>query len=572
MIAGAGLSPSTSGEPRELYASVAEAAALRDALPGLPTWDLTEPQVLDLGLLLDGAFAPLYGYVDRAAHASVCEGLRLPDGRVAPMPISLDVDEATARRLDRGVRLALRHPEGMTLAVVEVGDIFEVDVAAEARAIFGTDEPTHAGAYRHLRESSRWRVAGPVVGLERAPRPARWRKSPREVRLEIEALGLARVVAFQTRNPLHRAHVDLTRRAMDAVDAGLLLHPVVGRTAPGDVDPATRIRCCEAVRSRYPAGRTILAALPLAMRMAGPREAVWHAAIRRTYGATHFVVGRDHAAPGPRPDGKPFYGPYDAQRLLATFERDLGITMLPFEERVCLPDERTWVARSEVPAGVEPLSCSGTELRRRLRAGEPIPAWFTYPEVAEVLAQVFPPRGRQGFAIYLTGLSGAGKSTVARVLAERLEDLGPRRVTVLDGDEVRKVLSSGLGFSKEDRETNLRRIAYVAAEVVRHGGVAICAAIAPFRAARREARERIEALGGFVEVHVATGIDVCEARDTKGLYAKARAGILKGFTGVDDPYEAPERPEVVIGASGERPGAAADAVLAHLVREGYLGG
>ena len=574
MRVGSGSAPPTSPATAELYAPAEEAAALRAALPGLPTWDLTEPQALDLGLLLDGSFAPLDGYVDRVAHASVCGGLRLPDGRVAPMPISLDVDEPTARRTEVGGRLALRHPEGMTLAIVEVRDLFEIDVAAEARAIFGTDDAAHPGVFRHLRETSRWRVGGPVVGLEPAPRHvlARWCKTPRQVRLEIAAHGLARVVAFQTRNPLHRAHVDLTARAMDAADAGLLLHPVVGRTAPGDVDAAIRMRCYEAVRARYPAGRTILAALPLAMRMAGPREAVWHATIRRAYGATHFVVGRDHAAPGPRPDGRPFYGPYDAQRLLASFGPDLGITVLPFEERVCLPDERTWVARSEVPVGVTPLSCSGTELRRMLRAGEPIPAWFTYPEVASVLTEAFPPRPRQGFAIYLTGLSGAGKSTIARVLAERLDERGPRRVTVLDGDYVRKVLSSGLGFSKEDRETNLRRIAWVAAEVVRHGGVAICAAIAPYRAARREARERIEAVGGFVEVHVATALDVCEGRDTKGLYAKARAGLLRGFTGVDDPYEAPERAEVVVGTAGERPGAAADAVLAHLTREGYFVG
>lgn len=565
---------SISAAPPEAWAPPEEAAALREALPGFPTWDLTEPQVLDLDLLLDGSFAPLDGYLDRASHESVCAGLRLPDGRIAPMPISLDVDEATARRAQASGRLALRHPEGMTLAVVEVREIFEVDVPAEARAIFGTDEPAHPGAFRHLRETSRWRVAGPVTGLEAAPRHAlaRWRKTPVEVRREIAALGLERVVAFQTRNPLHRAHVDLTQRAMSAVNAGLLLHPVVGRTAPGDVDAFTRMRCCEVVLPRYPSGRAILAALPLAMRMAGPREAVWHAVIRRAYGATHFIVGRDHAAPAPRPDGRPFYGPYDAQRLLASLETDLGIAVLPFEERVCLPDTSTWVARSEVPSGVEPLSVSGTQLRRILRAGEPIPTWFTFPEVAATLAQAFPPRRRQGFAVYLTGLSGAGKSTVARVLAERLEERGPRRVTMLDGDYVRKVLSSGLGFSKEDRETNLRRIAWVAAEVVRHGGVAICAAIAPYRAARREARELIETVGGFVEIHVATPIDVCERRDTKGLYAKARAGLLKGFTGVDDPYEAPERAEVVVGTAGERPGAAAAAVLAHLESEGYLAG
>lgn len=564
--------PPANSAPEEHFVTGDAARALRELLPTLPVHDLTDVQVFDLDLLLDGSFAPVDRYLDKTAHATVCEAMALPDGRIAPMPIPLDVSESTARAAERAGRLALRHPEGMTLAVVEVSGIYQVDVAAEARAIFGTDEPAHAGVARHLMETSRWRVAGTVAGLEAAPWHvfSRWRRHPRDVRAAIAAAGLERVVAFQTRNPLHRAHVDLTLRAMESADAGLLLHPVVGRTAPGDVDAGTRMRCAEAVLPRYPAGRVILAALPLAMRMAGPREAVWHATIRRNYGATHFIVGREHSSPGARPDGRPFYGPYDAQRLVASFGRDLGITMLPFEERVCLPDSRTWVARSEVPPGVEALAVSGTELRRRLRAGEALPDWFTYPEVAAVLSGAFPPRVRQGFAVYFTGLSGAGKSTVARIVAQRIEAIGTRRVTVLDGDYVRQVLSSGLGFSREDRETNLRRIAFVATEVVRHGGAVVCAAIAPFRAARREAREQIEALGGFVEVHVATPIEVCEARDRKGLYAKARAGLVKGFTGIDDPYETPERAEVVVGRLGERPSEAADAVIAHLVREGYL--
>lgn len=320
---------------------------------------------------------------------------------------------------------------------------------------------------------------------------------------------------------------------------------------------------------RFPAGRVLLAALPLAMRMAGPREALWHALIRQNYGATHFVVGRDHAAPGPRPDGRPFDRPYGAQRLLASLGAEPGVTILPMEERVCLPDGRTWLARSEVPEGVTPLVCSGADLRRRLPQDAPLPGWFTLPEVEAVLREACPPCRRQGFALYLTGPSGAGTSTLARVPCERPEAVGPRRVTVLDGDHVRRLLSAGLAFTKEDRETHLRRIAFVAAEVVRHGGIALCAAIAPYRAARREARELVEALGGFVEVHVATPIATCEARDRKGLYAEARAGRLAGFTGIDDPYEAPERAEVTVGAAGERPDAAAEAVIAHLVREGF---
>jgi len=558
--------------PRELYLEGSHARALRDDLPRLRAWDLAEVQALDLGLLLDGSFSPLDGYLGHAALESVAQSMRLPDGRPWPMPLSLDVDAATARALRPGDRLALRHAEGMVLAVVHVEDVFEIDVPGEARAVFGTDEVSHPGVFRHLRETSPWRVAGRVEGLEAPPARAPYGAgtSPREVRRRLAALGRARVVAFQTRNPLHRAHLDLTMRALESVDGTLLLHPVVGRTAPGDVPAAVRWRCYEAVLPRFPAGRVLLAPLPLAMRLGGPREALWHALIRRSYGATHFIVGRDHASPGPRPDGRPFYGPLDAQRLLATFGAELGVTILPFEERVCLPDGRTWLSRTEVPAGVTPLACSGTEVRRHLREGTPLPGFFTVPEVEAVLREAYPPRHRQGFALYLTGLSGAGKSTLAQVLAERLEAIGPRRVTVLDGDHVRKLLSAGLGFSKEDRETHLRRLAFVAAEVVRHGGIALCAAIAPYRAARREARELVEALGGFVEVHVATPITTCEARDRKGLYAKARAGLLAGFTGVDDPYEPPEHAEVTVGVADERPGDAAEAVLAHLVREGFL--
>ena len=563
-----------SAAPADRFVHGDAAASLRESLPRLPVHDLTDAQVLDLDLLLDGSFAPLDGYRGREAHRAVAESMRLPDGRPWPMPISLDVPDEVARAVAPGGRLALRHPEGMVLAVVEVAEVFEVDPREEARAVFGTDEEAHPGVFRHLREVGRTRVAGRVLGLEAAPTHALrgHRRTPREVRAELARRGLERVVAFQTRNPLHRAHVDLTVRAMEEADAGLLLHPVVGRTAPGDVDAATRVRCYEAVLSRYPAGRVVFATLPLAMRMAGPREALWHALVRRNYGATHFIVGRGHADPGARPDGRPFYGPYDAQRLLDRFQPEIGIRVLPFEERVCLPDGATWVARSEVPAGVTPLSVSGTDLRRLLRSGAEVPSWFTYPEVLAALRESYPPRSRQGVCVYFTGLSGAGKSTVARIVAERLEELGPRRVTLLDGDHVRKLLSAGLGFSKEDRETNLRRIAFVAAEVVRHGGVAVCAAIAPYRASRREARERIEALGGFVEVHVATPLEVCEARDRKGLYAKARAGLVKGFTGVDDPYEAPERAEVVVGRDGERPDAAAAAVVAHLVAQGFVRG
>jgi sulfate adenylyltransferase len=475
--------------------------------------------------------------------------------------------------------VALRAASNNLLAILHVEDAFPWDRAATARATLGTTDSRHP----LVAEMERWgdlNLTGrlELVELPRHPDFRELRLAPAEVREHLAEMGARlaaagavpagrlNVVAFQTRNPLHRVHEELTRRAIAGVNGVLLLHPVVGLTKPGDVDHFTRVRTYRALIGHYETDRAMLALLPLAMRMAGPREALWHALIRRNFGASHFIVGRDHAGPGKDSQGRPFYGPYDAQQLVAEHAAELGVTMLPFEELVYLPDEDRYEEASRVPAGVATANISGTQVRDEfLGQGKLLPQWFTRPEVARILAEAHPPRHKQGLCLWFTGLSGAGKSTIAELLTVLLQERG-RQVTVLDGDVVRTHLSKGLGFSKEDRDTNIRRIGFVAAEVVRHGGVAVCAAVSPYRAVRSDVRN-LMGEGQFVEVFVDTPLEVCEQRDVKGFYAKARRGELKGFTGIDDPYEAPEHPELRLETVAVSPEENARRVLAWVFEE-----
>ena len=560
------------GELKNRYLDAAGLDEARRRARDAKSWDLTPRQRCDLELLLNGAFSPLEGFMDAAEYEGVLREMRLPSGVLWPIPITLDVSEAFAADLEPGETIALRDAEGLLAANLEVGAIWHPEKTEEARAVYGTTDDTHPGVSHLLHRTHPVCVSGRVSGVEpilhydhRA-----LRDTPAELRERFRKLGWRRVVAFQTRNPLHRAHVELTMRAARACEANLLLHPVVGQTRPGDVDHFTRVRCYERVLAHFPAQTTALSLLNLAMRMAGPREALWHAILRKNHGCTHFIVGRDHAAPGPDRNGRPFYGPYDAQTLMAEHEHELDISMVPFQEVVYVENRAQYVPVNEVSAQDRVLSLSGTELRRRLALGLEVPDWFTFPEVAAELRRTYPPRHRQGFTVLFTGLSGAGKSTLANVLVAMLRESGGRRVTLLDGDIVRKHLSSELGFSAEHREINLRRIGFVAAEITRNGGIAICAPIAPYAATRRELRETIEAVGGFVEVHVSTSLETCEARDRKGLYAKARAGLIKGFTGIDDPYEAPENPDLAIDTADLRPDLAGHRVFVKLESLGFI--
>lgn len=539
------------------------------------SWDLTARQLCDLELLLDGGFSPLRGFMCRADYESVCHKMRLADGKLWPIPITLDVPEEFARSTKTGDAIALRDPEGVMLAALHVEDIWQPDLRAEAESVFGSASLNHPGVAHLLQQTKPWYIGGRLEGLER-PHHYDFRSlrlTPSELRAEFNRLGWRKIVAFQTRNPMHRAHQELTLRAAKQAGANLLINPSVGMTKPGDVEYYVRVRCYQELLPKYPKDTVRLALLPLAMRMGGPREALWHAIIRKNHGCSHFIVGRDHAGPGKDgPNGKPFYGPYDAQELLRKHETEIGVSMVPFQMMVYLEDEDRYIPENEVKPGARVLNISGTELRRRLAAGSEIPAWFTFPEVVRELQRSYPPRHRQGFTIFFTGLSGSGKSTIARILMTKFLEIGGRPVTLLDGDLVRKHLSSELGFSREHRDINIRRIGYVASEITKNGGIAICAPIAPYDAIRKEVRAMIESLGGFILVHLSTTLETCEGRDRKGLYAKARAGIVKQFTGISDPYELPADAEVILDTKEMNPEESAQEVFLHLEREGFISG
>jgi sulfate adenylyltransferase len=560
------------GMLRNLIVDAARARELQAASKDWKSWDLTPRQLCDLELLMNGGFSPLQGFMIRADYEAVRDNMRLADGTLWPMPITLDVPENVASTLTVGGMLALRDPEGVMLGALHVEDVWQPDRSAEAQAVYGTTDILHPGVAAVVNGSNPWYVGGRIEGLQL---PVHYdyqplRLTPAELRAEFARLGWTRVVAFQTRNPLHRAHQELTLRAAREMDAKPLIHPVVGMTKPGDVDHYTRVRCYQALMTTYPEGSAKLSLLPLAMRMGGPREAVWHAIIRKNFGCTHFVVGRDHAGPGKDSKGKPFYGPYDAQELLRKHQDEIDIKMVPFRNMVYVKNLDQYFPDDDVPAGSEVLELSGTEVRNRLMSGAEIPSWFSFPGVVEQLRTTHPPRHRQGFTVFFTGLSGSGKSTIANALLVKLLERGGRAVTLLDGDLVRKNLSSELGFSKEHRDINIRRIGYVASEITKNGGAAICAPIAPYASIRAEVRKLIEPHGGFILVHVATSLEECERRDRKGLYAKARAGILQQFTGISDPYEQPTDASIVIETEQCTADEAADRILEHLQQAGYV--
>jgi len=560
------------GELKELYLAEHKADEEKLRASDYPSWDLSPRQLCDLDLLLNGAFSPLEGFLGQVDYEKVCDEMRLESGVLWPMPITLDVSEEFAESVSEGVTIALRDVEGVLIAAMEVSDIWQPDKESEAKQVFGTTDDSHPAVDYLMHKAGPVYLGGKVHGIE----PATFhdfkllRDSPSELRGRFRKLGWRKVVAFQTRNPLHREHQELTFRAAREAEANLLIQPVVGMTKSGDIDHFTRVRCYEHVLEQYPDQTTTLSLLNLAMRMGGPREALWHAIIRKNYGCTHFIVGRDHAGPGNDRNGEPFYGPYDAQDLYQQHEQELDITMVPFKTMVYVENKAEYLLADELEPGDKVLNLSGTEFRRRLSEGLEIPEWFSFPKVVEELRRAHPPKHEQGFTVFFTGLSGSGKSTVANALMIKLLEDGSRPVTLLDGDIVRKNLSSELTFTKEHRDLNIQRIGFVASEITKNRGIAICAPIAPYTNHRRQVREMISPLGGFLEVHVSTSIEVCESRDRKGLYAKARAGIIKGFTGVDDPYEAPEKAEIVIDTKDLSPDLAAHRILITLEKLGYI--
>jgi sulfate adenylyltransferase len=563
------LIPPYGGRLVDLMVSQEELAEAREYASTLPSLQISPRAVCDLEMLASGAFSPVDRFMGEADFRRVLAEMRLADGTLFPMPITLPVAADAGLRV--GTDIALRDSMNDLLAIMTIDELYPWDPADLAERVLGSQDAKHP----LINEMTRWgrlNASGPIRMLQ-MPRHYDFkelRRTPTEVREVLAQTGRQNVVAFQTRNPLHRAHEELTKRATASVDGVLLLHPVVGMTKPGDVDHFTRVRTYKALaENHYDPDRIVLSLLPLAMRMAGPREALWHAIIRRNHGANHFVVGRDHAGPGKDSTGKPFYGPYDSQQLVKQYQDEIGVRMVPFSEMLYLPDEDRYEEADKIPAGTQTASISGTQVREEFLAkGRLLPAWFTRPETAEILAEAYPPRHREGLCIWLTGLSGSGKSTTAAVLSVLLLEAG-RQLTELDGDVVRTHLSKGLGFSREDRDTNILRIGFVASEIVRHGGTVMCAAVSPYRGTRDAVRAMMDE-DQFIEVFVDTPLSVCEQRDVKGMYAKARRGEIKEFTGISDPYETPLNPEITLDTVDHTPEENARRIMAELAERGFV--
>ncbi len=538
----------------------------------LPALTLTRRQLCDLELILNGGFAPLAGFMSKADYESVLDNMRLADGSVWPMPVMLDVDRAFVEDMQADQQVALRDPEGLLLAILKFKECWAVPHHREAQAIFGTTDETHPGVAYLFQQTKEMYVSGTLLAVSMPHHYdfTHLRYTPAELKGIFQQRGWKKIVGFQTRNPMHRAHQELTRRACEQTGANLLLHPVVGMTKPGDIEYYTRVRCYEHVLETYPENTAFLSLLPLAMRMGGPREAVWHALIRKNYGCTHFIVGRDHAGPGKNKKGENFYGPYAAQELALQVQNEIGIEIVPFQEMSYSHKSQCYFAQDEFPKDEVPAAISGTEFRERLYTGQDIPEWFSYPAIIDELRKAHPPKHQQGFTVFLTGLPSSGKSTLANALSLKLRELTDRPITLLDGDVIRTHLSRGLGFSQEDREENITRVGFVAKEITRHGGIVICALVAPFARARNIVREMISETGGYIEAYVATPLDVCEIRDRKGMYKKAREGVIRQFTGVSDVYEAPESPEIMIDTVHAGPGEIIDAMIKQIRMLGYV--
>jgi len=555
--------------------SAAEFQSLKFSSVSLPDLFLTRRQLCDIECLLNGAFSPLTGFMNQADYLSVVNSMRLENGILFPLPIVLDVNEKTAERIKSSNtrELALKDEEGNIIAILTVGDIYKPDLKLEADFVFGGD-PEHPAINYLTRQSGEYYIGGELTGLQF---PAHYdhkdlRLTPEQTRQYFIDNNWRHVTAFQTRNPLHRAHYELTIKACKENDSALLLHPVVGMTKPGDIDHHTRVKCYRAIMGYYQEAKVpaLLAALPLAMRMCGPREALWHAIIRQNYGASHFILGRDHAGPGKNSSGKDFYGPYEARDLALKFQNELKIKLTPFDMMLYVPSTNSYAtAKTLNDSSIKTESLSGTEVRRRLETGEEIPAWFSFPTVVKILRSVQPPKIRQGYCVFFTGLSGSGKSTIANALLERLMSIDTRMLTLLDGDHVRQMLSSELGFSSDHRNLNICRIGYVSSLIVKSGGGVIAAPIAPYTKSREFARAAVSQYGGFIEVYVSAPVDVCEKRDRKGLYAKARSGLLKHFTGIDDPYQPPVNPTVKITPE-QSVEQAVEVIVEALHQAGYL--
>lgn len=565
------LIPAHGGKLQLLFLSESEIAEEKKRALDYLSWDLSPRQLSDIELLMNGGFSPLRGFMDKADYESVCSNMQLADGLFWPMPITLDVTEEFVEQIKGADVIALRDMEGVLIATMQVTDIWQPDKKREASLVYGTDDENHPGVDFLLNKTHSFYIGGELGGVEE---PIHYdfkarRDTPEELRALFKKRGWSRIAAFHTRNIIHKAQHALSLHAAQQLEANLVIQPIVGMAMPGEVNRFTRVRCYENILEEYPDSTTELSLIPLATRLAGPREALWHAIVRQNYGCSHFIVGHDHASPTAHND-KVFYSSDAAAHLAEQYQEKLTIELIIAEELVYTPARAEYTAKQELTKTETIEELDIQELYRRFNMDLAIPEWFSFKSVLNELREAFPPRKQQGFTLFFTGLSGAGKSTLANALTVKLMEMGGRQVTLLDGDIVRKNLSSELGFSKEHRNINVLRIGYVASEITKNGGIAICAPIAPYTSTRRQVREMVENVGGFIEVHVSTPIETCESRDRKGLYAKARAGQIKEFTGVSDPYELPEYPELRIDTSTCEPEEAAQRIILKLEKLGYI--
>lgn len=540
---------------------------------------LSKRQLCDLEMLINGAMSPLTGYMDKKTYDSVVQSTRLPDNLLWPIPIVLDIDSKLADKLSHGDKIALRDTEGFMPAVLTVSDIWQADKKLEAESVYGTSSELHPGVDYLLNQCKSHYVGGQIEGTEQPSHfdfEHLW-SSPAELREQFKKRGWRNVLAFQTSQPMHKVHQSITLQAARDAHAHILIHPTVGTTKPGDLDYYARVHCYQAIQKYYPDNLAVMSLLPMAMRMAGPKEALWHAIINKNYGCSHILIGPEHASPPSKQQintpqtAEKFYAHSASQKYVAEHEEELGIKVIAAEETRYVPERKKFLPLSII--NNENLSSemiSIQDLKHRLHNNQMIPEWFSYPEVLKALSRAYPARCKQGFTLFFTGLSGSGKSTLAKIIYAKMIELGARPVTLLDGDIVRHNLSSELGFSRNDRNINVRRISFVANEITKNCGIAICAPIAPYMKMRQDARSLIEQYGTFIEIHVATPLEVCESRDRKGLYAKARKGIIPEFTGISDPYETPELPEIRIDTSNFSPMEAAQEIYLYLFRKGYI--
>jgi len=560
------------GELKSLLASPERIAEIKQEALTLPSLDLNWKQICELELLLNGALSPLSGYMNQAERHGVLAEMRLPDGLFWPRPVMLIVSEKAAQKLGPGLTVALRDSEGVMPAILHISEVWPVDPVAEMALAESSGVPLA----RVQAEVGEYYVGGRVEGVTLPPRHdfLNLRLSPAEMREHFSRLGWRKVMAYQPSQALHRPQYEYLLRTAMQQETNLLIHAVAGADPVMESGHFALVRACQALMPRLPASTSMLALNPMTPWAAGPRKTLLKAIMARNYGCSQLVIGGETVLESAHPDARQRRG-QDTPRIAsddvyAVARETLGVTLLSFPRMVYVEDRDEWLTQDDAPAGARTESMSGAELTRRLMQNLKVPDWFSFPEVLVELRKAYPPRSRQGFTVFFTGLSGSGKSTVARALTVRLMEMGGRRVSLLDGDIVRTHLSSELGFSKAHRDINIRRIGFVASEITKHGGTAICAPIAPYQATRRAVRAMIEEWGGFLEIHISTSVEVCESRDRKGLYAKARAGLIPEFTGVSDPYEVPEHPELAIDTARYSVDEAVQMIVLKLEHEGYL--